>query len=431
MFVGGTDSSGGAGLFSDIKTAAALGIHGCPVISAVTAQLASGVRSWLRIEQEVLSEQLLAVIDDGPVSAVKTGMLCNAESVETLHDIIVDRLKDTPLIIDPVLKSGSGDDLSKGNLLNAIREYLIPISTLVTPNIEEAGLIARIPVETVSDMKKAGEIILSMGTKTVLVKGGHLPAGENISDILVTAQGVRQFDRHRIDRDNVHGTGCTFAASAASLIGAGYSIETAVEIAGDFTRRVISGSYRRKSGLLPGHFPLICSDQRKKDETSYYLPPTFCSKCGNKLSRKKETGEHLHCSACGYVHYRNPLPAVALLVQSGDSVLLTKRAFPPHKGELCFPGGFLEIGETYNHGGNRELHEETGLTITESSIFDIQTDMTTYGGILLVALKVTRWKGTLQSGDDAEEVMWIPLSDVPNLAFKAHNTLLEKLRKVT
>lgn len=406
-----------------------MGTYGCPVVTAITVQQAGAVKSRMSVSPDLIRRQLQSICDDGPVTAIKTGMLCNSATVDVIRSFIRDELKSIPLIVDPVLKAGSGDSLSDSNLLDYIRKYLIPMATLVTPNIDEAELLANVTIDNIDDMKKAGQLICDMGAKAVIIKGGHLQTGENTAvDVLVSKDKVTQFSHKWVDVDNVHGTGCTFASACTALLSTGYSIDDTVSLAGKFTQRVISNSFARKSGLLPGHFPLTARSNGKEDSTSFYLPPAFCSKCGARLNRKKDVGEHLFCSNCGFIHYRNPLPAVVLLVHDNDNILITRRLFAPHKGELCFPGGFLEIAETYKECGERELLEETGLTISKSSIFDVRTDTTAYGGILLIALEVSSWTGILQAGDDAEEVMWMPINEAPALAFNAHNVLLEKLR---
>ena len=149
--------------------------------------------------------------------------------------------------------------------------------------------------------------------------------------------------------------------------------------------------------------------------------------CGGILEETEGHGGHLHCGKCGFVHYRNPLPAVALLLCDGDRILLVRRAVPPAMNMLCLPGGFMELGETPGECGRRELKEETGLQLEESRILALETDSTAYGGILLVALEAVRWSGEPRPGDDASEVIWCPLSRVPGLAFAAHERLVERL----
>jgi ADP-ribose pyrophosphatase YjhB (NUDIX family) len=267
-----------------------------------------------------------------------------------------------------------------------------------------------------------------MGAEAVLVKGGHL-AGDPV-DLLVTKNDHTRFSGSRITAENVHGTGCTLAAASATLLAAGFSMETAIRDARIFVRRVIARRIGRAHGNLPGHSPGAGPLPLTPDGTSFYLPPTYCSMCGEPLSKSPGEYGHLFCRQCGFIHYRNPLPAVVLMVHDDERILLVRRAVQPKKGMLSLPGGFLETGETLEECGRRELMEETNLHILDSRLLGVETDLTAYGGIILAVLEVKEWEGTLLAGDDASEAMWCPIREVPELAFSAHNRLVEKLRNV-
>ncbi|MCD4701065.1 MAG: bifunctional hydroxymethylpyrimidine kinase/phosphomethylpyrimidine kinase [Candidatus Aegiribacteria sp.] len=425
LFIGGTDPSGGAGLPADLKTASALGFHGCPTVTALTVQNSGNVLSWNTVSSVGFMEQLRAVYDDGPLAGVKSGMLGSRENASALAGFIRDNLKGIPYVLDPVLAAGGGGALASDGMPDLLRDELLPLCTLCTPNIGEAEILSGVTIVNTEDMIKAGSVIIRMGAKAVLVKGGHLSG--NPVDILVTEKGHAGFDGSRITEDNVHGTGCTLAAACTALLAAGFPIESAVRDARHFVRRVISRRIGRIHGNLPGHFPQAGPLPVMPDGSSFYLPPAYCSMCGEPMGKSPGEHGHLFCRKCGFIHYRNPLPAVALMVHDDKRILLVRRAVQPKKGMLSLPGGFLETGETTEECGLRELLEETGLQGREGRLMELETDLTAYGGILLAVLEVKDWEGTPVAGDDASEVIWCPIREVPELAFNAHNRLVEKL----
>ncbi|MCK4504882.1 MAG: bifunctional hydroxymethylpyrimidine kinase/phosphomethylpyrimidine kinase [Candidatus Aegiribacteria sp.] len=426
LLAGGTDPSGGAGLAADLKTAAAMGIHGCPVVTALTVQNSGNVLSWEAIPAEKVAAQIRTICTDGPVSAVKSGMLGTAENAIILSETLNGNLLNIPYVLDPVLAAGSGYSLADSKLLEVLKRRLLPLSTLCTPNLDEAEILTGISIRSKQDMENAGEALLRMGAEAVLVKGGHLKGDPE--DVLITSLKKTWFGGSRITAENVHGTGCTLATSCAALLALGFPVEEALHEARLFVRRVISRSFRRIHGNIPGHFPEAGPLPSKPDVNSFYLPPGFCGTCGYPLQQLPGGEGHLHCGFCGNIHYRNPLPAVALIVHDFDRILLVKRAVPPKKDLLSLPGGFLETGETPLECGSRELKEETNLELTDSRLFGLETDITAYGGILLVAFEVTGWKGTAKPGDDASAIMWVPIKEVPHLAFEAHNRLIKELQ---
>ena len=428
LLAGGTDPSGGAGLGADLKTAAVMGIHGCPVVTALTVQNSGNVLSWEAIPSDTVAAQIRAICTDGPVSAVKSGMFGTAENASVLSETLNSDLRNVTYILDPVLTAGGGYSLADSRLLEALKYRLIPLSTLCTPNLDEAEILTGITIRNKQDMEKAGETLLRMGAKAVLVKGGHIK-GEP-EDVLISGKKNIWFRGSRITPDNIHGTGCTLATSCAALLALGFPIEDAVHEARLFVRRVIARNFRRRSGNIPGHSPEAGPLPSKTDGNTFYLPPAFCGECGSPLQQSPGENGHLHCGFCGYIHYRNPLPAVALIVHDEDRILLVKRAVPPKKDMLSLPGGFLETGETPLECGLRELMEETSLELTDSRLFGLETDITAYGGILLVAFEVIGWKGTAKPGDDASAVKWVPIREVPHLAFEAHNKLVKQLQNM-
>ena len=427
LYIGGTDPSGGAGLAADLKTAAALGFHGCQTVSALTVQNSGNVSSWEAVPSGILLEQLKAICDDGPVAGVKSGMLGSTENASSLAGFIKDNLSGIPYVLDPVLAASGGSSISCEGMAELLRDELIPLSTLCTPNISEAQILAGLKIRNEEDMIQSGRAIIGFGTKAALIKGGHLTG--NPVDILVTGSGSVRFAGSRITSENVHGTGCTLGSAITAYLAAGYPLESAVRNSREYVRRVIARRISRIHGNLPGHFPKAGPFPKEADGSSFYLPPAYCPMCTEPLGRLPGEFGHLFCSTCGYVHYRNPLPAVALMVHDGEKILLVKRAVPPKKGMLSLPGGFLETGETPEECGHRELLEETGLRVTASRLMELETDLTAYGGILLAVMEVTGWKGTAVAGDDASEVIWVRISEVPELAFSAHDRMIKRLQK--
>ena len=426
ILVGGTDPSGGAGLPADIKTAAAMGIHGFPVVSALTVQDSGSVSSWTAVEPEFLEEQLRSVLDDGPVSGMKSGMLGSRANAGVLADILRRELDGLPYVLDPVLSSGSGDRLLHDGSPLMVYGDLLPLCTLVTPNLHEAEILTGIDSLIDPDsMAEAGRKLLEMGAGAALVKGGHL-AGEP-ADVLVTRGSVTTYRGHRITGQNVHGTGCTLASACASLLAAGCPLEEAVAGARIFVEHAISRRMARVHGNLPGHVPHAAPPPPSPDGSAFYLPPVFCTRCGRAMTREPGEVGHLHCTNCGLVHYRNPLPAVAMVACDEGRILLVRRGVAPGKGELCLPGGFMESGESPEECGRRELLEETGLLAGRTGIRSLETDSTAYGSILLVVLEVGSLSGTPTPGDDASEVVWHELGNVPPLAFKAHDRIVRGL----
>lgn len=421
LLLGGTDPSGGAGLAADLKSAAAMGAHGCPVVTAVTCQSCGEVHSWQPIPPEDVRCQAEAVLDDGPVSAVKSGMLATSATVEELARILAQRIPEVPFVLDPVLSASAGRRLSDGDIVESVAGKLLPLADLCTPNLEEARLLSGVPTDSREGMVKAAEKLLRTGCGAVLVTGGHL-AGDP-ADVLVTSNGATWFAGERIGDFDVHGTGCTLASAIASLLGGGYDLDRAVFLARSYVRVVIRGSLDRIGGRLPGHFPpLLFPPISRGSEQAFYMPPRFCPACGAEL--RQEPLRKALCPECGSRFYRNPLPAVAIVVREGTRVLLVKRAQPPAVGALCLPGGFMELDETVAECASRELLEETSLACEDFAILGTETERTIHGGVLLIALQALRWHGRPEAGDDASDTLWTELSEIPELAFEAHRRIL-------
>ena len=256
LTIAGSDSGGGAGLQADLKTFHQFGVFGTSVVTAVTAQNTVGVRAWQGLPPELVTRQIDALADDLPPLAVKSGMLGSAELVEAVAAGIA-RRRLPRYVLDPVMVATSGDRLLERAAERLIAERLVPLATLVTPNLDEAAILVGDRVTAPGEMERAGRALLKLGAQAALVKGGHLPReeegeGDEIVDVLVMDGAVRRFTHTRLDTTSTHGTGCTLSAAIAAGLAHGRPLERAVEDALDFVHRAIAAA----PGLGHGHGPL-------------------------------------------------------------------------------------------------------------------------------------------------------------------------------
>ena len=256
LTIAGSDSGGGAGLQADLKTFHQFGVFGTSVVTAVTAQNTVGVRAWQGLPPELVTRQIDALADDLPPLAVKSGMLGSAELVEAVADGIA-RRRLPRYVLDPVMVATSGDRLLERAAERLIAERLVPLATLVTPNLDEAAILVGDRVTAPGEMERAGRALLKLGAQAALVKGGHLPReeegeGDEIVDVLVMDGAVRRFTHTRLDTTSTHGTGCTLSAAIAAGLAHGRPLERAVEDALDFVHRAIAAA----PGLGHGHGPM-------------------------------------------------------------------------------------------------------------------------------------------------------------------------------
>ena len=249
LTIAGSDSGGGAGIQADLKTFQQFGVFGTSVIVALTAQNTTGVREIHQVPAGMVAAQLDAVADDLPPAAVKTGMLAGAALVRQVADAIR-RHGWTRYVLDPVMVATSGDPLLEPDAVRLIRDRLLPLALLVTPNLDEAELLTGAEVRDVPQMERAGQALLSLGAGAALIKGGHLEG--DITDVLVTPGGLRRFSRARVSTTSTHGTGCTLSAAVTAGLALGRDLERSVEDALDYVHRAIAAA----PGLGSGHGPL-------------------------------------------------------------------------------------------------------------------------------------------------------------------------------
>jgi hydroxymethylpyrimidine kinase/phosphomethylpyrimidine kinase len=225
-------------------------VFGTSVIVALTAQNTRGVRAVEVVPDAMVSAQLIALAEDLPPDALKTGMLAEAGLVRRVARAI--RENDwAPLVVDPVMVSTSGNRLLTTEGEEVIREDLLPLATLVTPNLDEAAILTGRVVHDIPTMERAGATLLRFGAGAALIKGGHL-SGDTITDVLVTASGSRHFSHPRIATTSVHGTGCTLSAAITAGLALSRSLDTAVADGLDFVHRAIAAA----PALGGGHGPL-------------------------------------------------------------------------------------------------------------------------------------------------------------------------------
>ena len=250
LTIAGSDSGGGAGIQADLKAFEAHGVFGMSVLTALTAQNSTDVTAVHTVPVEFVAEQLDAVAGDFPIGAVKTGMLATPEIVRAVADGLR-RWELSPVVVDPVMISKSGDALLEPDAVATVVRDLIPLADLVTPNAHEAARITGVEVRSLDDARRAADRILELGPGAVLVKGGHLDDEAEAVDLLATGDGETLFREERIDTPNTHGTGCTYASAIAANLARGHDLETAVGRARAYLQRAI----RHALDLGAGHGP--------------------------------------------------------------------------------------------------------------------------------------------------------------------------------
>jgi hydroxymethylpyrimidine/phosphomethylpyrimidine kinase len=249
LTIAGSDSGGGAGIQADLKTFSAFGVFGTSAITAVTVQNTRGVSGIEELSPGLVAEQIRAVASDIGVDAAKTGMLASAPIVGAVADAIAEA-RIPNLVVDPVSVSKHGHALLSEDAVDVIRSRILPLATLVTPNLPEAAVLAGFDVEGRDDMRRAAEALLSQGARAVLVKGGHL-VGEGADDLFADRALEVWLEGERIDTIHTHGTGCVLSAAVAARLALGDELLTAVERGKDFVTQAIRHSLPIGHGIGP------------------------------------------------------------------------------------------------------------------------------------------------------------------------------------
>lgn len=253
LSIAGSDSGGAAGIQADLRTFAALGVFGTTAITCTTAQNSTEVRSVRSLPPEFVREQVEAVLDDLPVTGAKTGLLPNEEIVREVA-ALASRLP--PLVVDPVLVATSGNRLTDDATIVACRRQLFPLAAVVTPNLNEAGVLLGERLATLPEAREAARRLGELAP-VVVVKGGHLEGTASSVDVVWDGQGCWEIARPRVSTRNTHGSGCTFSAAIAAGLARGLGIVDAIERANEFVHAAIQGStgWRLGAGAGPlDHF---------------------------------------------------------------------------------------------------------------------------------------------------------------------------------
>ncbi|MFC0273857.1 bifunctional hydroxymethylpyrimidine kinase/phosphomethylpyrimidine kinase [Metabacillus herbersteinensis] len=250
LTIAGSDSGGGAGIQADIKTFQELDVFGMSAITAVTAQNTLGVHGVYPVSVEAVVKQIEAIGSDLGTDALKTGMLFSSDIIEAVSEKIK-QFKWTRVVVDPVMIAKGGASLLQNEAVNALKQHLLPLALVITPNIPEAEVLADMTIHNLEDRKKAAKHLHRLGAKHVIIKGGHDVDSENLVDILYDGEEYTYLTSKRIQTKNSHGTGCTFAAALTAELAKGQNIQAAFKEAKNFIQVAIEDDL----GIGNGHGP--------------------------------------------------------------------------------------------------------------------------------------------------------------------------------
>lgn len=254
LSIAGSDGSGGAGIQADLKVFSALGCYGMAVPTAIAVQNTMGVRACYALPIESITGQVEAIFDDIIPDAIKIGMLFDVEIIQQVSRCLNARRQHVPIVLDPVMVAKSGDALLRPDAVDALKAELLPIVSVVTPNIPEAEVLTGRSISCADDMLFVAAEIIKMGVSAVLLKGGHA-AGDVASDVLMTDTGrVEWFDRPRIDTKNTHGTGCSLSSALAAFLAHGFNIFQACALAKEYLYSALKAGADLNIGS--GHGPV-------------------------------------------------------------------------------------------------------------------------------------------------------------------------------
>lgn len=254
LTIAGSDSGGGAGIQADIKAMSATGSFACSVITAITSQNTQGVSAIFPIPLDHVASQLDAVFSDLNVVAVKVGMLADSNIIKVVADKI-NQYQPKYLVIDPVMVATSGDLLLEQSAISTLKEALIPLADIITPNLPEGAALTGKPVpESEADMQDMVEELRALGAKAVLLKGGHLEQDENSNDLLILPSSTALISAKRFPTKNTHGTGCTLSSAIASYLAQGNKLTQSVELGKRYISEAIAHAVQLNVGQ--GHGPV-------------------------------------------------------------------------------------------------------------------------------------------------------------------------------
>jgi hydroxymethylpyrimidine/phosphomethylpyrimidine kinase len=253
LTIAGSDSGGGAGIQADLKTFSALGVYGASVITAVTAQNTQAVTAVHDIPVDIVTQQIQAVLDDINVAAIKVGMLSSSEIIIAVSDKL--NQSNIPVVLDPVMVAKSGDALMQQSAIESLKTKLLPIATLLTPNLPEAATLLQCDVATdEATMRAQGEALIKLGATAVLMKGGHASGDVCVDLLIVPGDPIARFTSTRVNTKNTHGTGCTLSSAIAANLAKGTSILEAVRLSHSYLKQAIICADQLQIGN--GHGPV-------------------------------------------------------------------------------------------------------------------------------------------------------------------------------
>jgi hydroxymethylpyrimidine/phosphomethylpyrimidine kinase len=250
LTIAGSDSGGGAGIQADLKTFTAFGVYGMSAITAITAQNTVGVQGIFELPLDIITEQIRSIMSDMGTDAAKTGMLSSPEIVTTVAESIK-KLNIPNIVVDPVMVAKSGDALLSENARTVVKETLLPLATIITPNLFEAETILGQSIKTVDEMKSAAAELKKFGCKWVVVKGGHLTDGKEAIDVAYNGNDFYLLRSPFIQTKNTHGTGCTFSSAIAAGLAKGSDPLSAIQKAKEYITKAIESSFSIGNGHGP------------------------------------------------------------------------------------------------------------------------------------------------------------------------------------
>ncbi|NVD08661.1 bifunctional hydroxymethylpyrimidine kinase/phosphomethylpyrimidine kinase [Vibrio sp. JPW-9-11-11] len=254
LTIAGSDSGGGAGIQADIKAISATGGYACSVITAITSQNTQGVRAIHPIPLEHVASQLAAVFEDLNVAAVKVGMLADASIIQVVAEQLA-KYRPKFIVADPVMVATSGDLLLEHHAIECLKQQLVPLADLITPNLPEAAALLNVPIpNSEEEMGALVGMLRGLAAKAVLLKGGHLEQDPNSNDLLITPEHYELVRARRIATSNTHGTGCTLSSAIASYVAQGHRLHKAVCLAKQYLTQALSHADELQVGQ--GHGPV-------------------------------------------------------------------------------------------------------------------------------------------------------------------------------
>jgi hydroxymethylpyrimidine/phosphomethylpyrimidine kinase len=252
LSIAGSDSGAGAGIQADLKTFSALGVYGCTAITAITAQNTRGVFAIYEIEPGIIAKQIRSIFVDMSIDAIKIGMVYNEQIIQTVAKLISN--SNCPVILDPIILAGSGARLLLNNAIESFIDELVPLSTLITPNIMEAGILTNININSEVDVIEAAHAIRKLGARNVIIKGCHFGSKKSVTDFFLDSDGrSAKFSNPRINVKESHGSGCNFSAAAAAFAAKGFSLIHSCRLANQYVHNAIKNVLKIGHGLVVTH----------------------------------------------------------------------------------------------------------------------------------------------------------------------------------